>query len=239
MRYSYCYIIYGGTMAKYLVGNDDWLFYEAYNAASDGDIIEFDEGFYLNLEKGESFTISKNLTFIGHVITRENGGKTFTNNLYGKLVIDNGATATFKNFWVDPLDNRSAFYVTNKSTLILDTIVFENSYRENTCVVVYSQKQSTVQMSQVETKAADSNNLPSKFKFCDNSNVTITDSRYLNNSIIVESHSKLLVSNSNITYYHGNVINSKNSTVTLSQTNITGATSDKDWPALVFTNSIL
>ncbi len=239
MRYSYCYIIYGGTMAKYLVGNDDWLFYEAYNAASDGDIIEFDEGFYLNLEKGESFTISKNLTFIGHVITRENGGKTFTNNLYGKLVIDNGATATFKNFWVDPLDDRAAFYVTNQSTLILDTIVFENSYRENTCVVVYSQKQSTVQMSQVETKAADSKNLSSKFKFCDNSNVTITDSRYLNNSIIVESHSKLLVSNSNITYYHGNVINSKNSTVTLSQTNITGATSDKDWPALVFTNSIL
>lgn len=239
MRFSYCHIIYGGTMAKYLVGHDDWLFYEAYNAASDGDIIEFDEGFHLNLAKGESFTISKNLTFIGHVITRENGGRTFNNILYGQFVIDNGVTATFKNFWVDPLDNRSAFYVTNKSTLILDTIVFENSYRENKKSIIYSEKQSKIQMSQVETKVANSKNLSSDFIFCDNSNVTITNSKSLNNTITLLDNSDLSLNNCRVSYPSGNVIYAKNSRVSLVQTIIEGASAEKNFPALYLINSVL
>ena len=82
-------------MARYLVGADDDKpsLIDAVRNASDGDIIELEEGYCPNVNY---ITLSKSLSFIGHVVKTEEGREDFRNTITSRFFIEKGASVSFK-----------------------------------------------------------------------------------------------------------------------------------------------
>ena len=84
-------------MPRFLVGatEDTWDFDAAYEAAEDGDIIEFTPHLTMNFTKEPFTEITKNITIVGHV-----EGNRFLNTITGKIKISNKANVIFQNLWM-------------------------------------------------------------------------------------------------------------------------------------------
>lgn len=164
--------------------------------------------------------------------------------MQGQFKVTGGVEVTFCNLWFYPSGNRRAIYVTDGSTVNLETIVLENDVPDNTYALAYSEKKSFMNLDDVEVISGNNMGM---LRFIGDSIVTIQNSSNLHCRLVV-NQSKVTLENSVITYHDSNVINGKNnSEIILNQSTVTSTVSlDKDFPAiwledseLTLTNSVV
>lgn len=216
-------------MARYLVGNGThcWRFEDAYNAASAGDIIEFDRNYSFIREKEHEYIIDKNLTFVGHVENNENGGKSFLNVLSAKFIINKGANVTFENFWIDQLDTNNII-VKEESSLTLNNIVFDSTLEENKYHLVLSYSKTQVFANHVEIKYKNS---PLAFGFREESKAVIENS-IINGRVFIQDNSEVELRNVAGYVESCNFINMNSGTVLLEDCNVESVKKDKNYPII-------
>ncbi|MFK8242961.1 MULTISPECIES: AAA family ATPase [unclassified Facklamia] len=224
-------------MARYKIGSSDetWDFNEAYLAANDGDILEFDNGYSYTITEENTFIIDKSLTFVGEYTTNENGGRTFTNTLRGHFVIKNGANVTFQNMWFYPSGDREIFKVYEESVLNLCTVVIQNDRKDYSKFVIFYSEKSTLNLNDFEVKYSERGEV---INVVNESVLNVSDSRNLWCAIFIE-HSKAEIDNCNISTHKNNVINvENNSEIAIRNSTIISTTpNEKNWPAVIIDNS--
>ena len=148
------------NMPRFLVGatEDTWDFDAAYEAAEDGDIIEFTPHLTMNFTKEPFTEITKNITIIGHV-----EGNTFLNTITGKIKISNKAKVTFQNLWMSVLKNTNMFHITGESEVTFENSVLQTDFPENDHFLVFSEEKSKVHFKKFTTKLPDKHQLGMKF----------------------------------------------------------------------------
>lgn len=224
-------------MARYKVGVgvDAWDFSDAYQAARDGDILEFEEGYWYSLPSDKRYVIEKNLTFEGEVIHNQGGGRTFNNGCRACFKITKGAEVTFRNLWFYPSGNTVLFQLTEGGTLHLETIVLENDLADNKKCLVYADKKSSLEMVDVEVKHTENGEA---LKFIEESILSVKDSQRLMCKFIA-NNARLRFENSAVTYHNGNVLDANDYSVIelISSTITSQAPLEKAWPAIWLENS--
>lgn len=113
-------------MTTYRVGTSfsSWSFGDAYSKAKDGDILAFEEGFMLELPAGRHYKIEKSIKIVGKISETEGGGTLYHNTIAATLRIMNGVTVQFENIWFQVDDHRFALVIKGNSTVVLNTIYF-------------------------------------------------------------------------------------------------------------------
>lgn len=226
-------------MARYLIGdsNDTWNFYQAYEACSPGDTLELKENFHLILEYG-FFKIDKDLTLEGHV-NFENNTNYYTNKIVGRLYITNKANVNINNLWLESnnkFDNilnidESSTVSLNKVIINRDDLIKLDSNQEK-YPEVYISENSSLNFENVTT--FDKGDFYSKL-YAKNSNIEI------NNSDLCLSlsfdYSNVNINKSCIKKYYTNAINAKFSDLKISNSNINGGDSEKNYPCLRLSKS--
>ena len=171
-------------MPRFLVGatEDTWDFDAAYEAAKDGDIIEFTPNLIMNFTKEPFTEITKNITIIGHV-----EGNTFLNTIKGKIKISNKAKVTFQNLWMSILENVNMFHITGESEVTFENCVLQSEFPANEHFLVFSEEKSKVHFKDFTTKFPDKHKLGMKFV---HSVVAIQDST-IQNRLWIRENSEL------------------------------------------------
>ena len=171
-------------MPRFLVGatEDTWDFDAAYEAAKDGDIIEFTPNLIMNFTKEPFTEITKNITIIGHV-----EGNTFLNTIKGKIKISNKAKVTFQNLWMSILENVNMFHITGESEVTFENCVLQSEFPANEHFLVFSEEKSKVHFKDFTTKFPDKHKLGMKFV---HSVVSIQDST-IQNRLWIRENSEL------------------------------------------------
>ena len=171
-------------MPRFLVGatEDTWDFDAAYEAAKDGDIIEFTPNLIMNFTKEPFTEITKNITIIGHV-----EGNTFLNTITGKIKISNKARVTFQNLWMSVLENVNMFHITGESEVTFENCVLQSEFPVNEHFLVFSEEKSKVHFKDFTTKFPDKHKLGMKFV---HSVVSIQDST-IQNRLWIRENSEL------------------------------------------------
>ena len=171
-------------MPRFLVGatEDTWDFDAAYEAAKDGDIIEFTPNLIMNFTKEPFTEITKNITIIGHV-----EGNTFLNTITGKIKISNKAKVTFQNLWMSILENVNMFHITGESEVTFENCVLQSEFPANEHFLVFSEEKSKVHFKDFTTKFPDKHKLGMKFV---HSVVSIQDST-IQNRLWIRENSEL------------------------------------------------
>lgn len=228
-------------MARYKVGvgSDAWNFDAAYQAAQNGDTLEFEQDYWYVLQEGQEFQVCKNLNFVGQCVPKEQGGFIFSTGIKGKFVIQQGATVSFQQLWFTPLSTGAAIYVKDKSTVNLSTVVLDNSHPDNKHFVIFAEQESTVNAIDLEIKDTDKKNQEG-IKCVGKSTLSIKDSLNLNGKIIMDQ-STLKLDNCCVTVNRSNALNIQNdSMATLEGSTITSlAPQDMSFPAIWLDNSQL
>ena len=89
----------GFGMARYLVGENANNFEDTLKIISDGDMIELDEHYTVEVPQNQAYVIGRSITIEGN--SRVENGTTYINNTFlGKLYITNGACVKIKNLWI-------------------------------------------------------------------------------------------------------------------------------------------
>ena len=147
-------------MPRFLVGatEDTWDFDAAYEAAKDGDIIEFTPNLTMNFTKEPFTEIAKNITIIGHV-----EGNTFLNTITGKIKISNKAKVTFQNLWMSVLENQNMFRIIGESEVTFENCVMQSEFPSNEYFLLLSEEKSKVKFKNFTTKLPDKHQLGMKF----------------------------------------------------------------------------
>lgn len=225
-------------MARYKVGpgTNTWNFGDAYQAAQDGDILEFEDGYYFSIPTDTFYRISKSITIEGVVVANENGGRTFTTGIYGKLLIDNKSKVNIQNMWMRPNGERTCISITGQGTLHASTIVLENATPGNTYYLIYAEKAATVYLSDIEVIQTEEGR---GLKFVGQSTAEIQDSKL--NCKVVGENASLKIENSIVDYDRSNVIHiSASSNLRVLESTIkSSAPTESDWPAVWVGNSEL
>ena len=171
-------------MPRFLVGTteDTWNFDAAYEAAKDGDIIEFTPNLIMNFTKEPFTEITKNITIIGHV-----EGNTFLNTIKGKIKISNKAKVTFQNLWMSVLENVNMFHITGESEVSFENCVLQSEFPVNEHFLVFSEEKSKVHFKDFTTKFPDKHKLGMKFV---HSVVSVQDST-IQNRLWIRENSEL------------------------------------------------
>ena len=136
-------------MPRFLVGatEDTWDFDAAYEAAEDGDIIEFTPHLTMNFTQEPFTEITKNITIVGHV-----EGNRFLNTITGKIKISNKAKVIFQNLWMSILKNTNMVHITGESEVTFKNCVLQSDYPENDHFLVFSEEKSKVNFKKFTTK---------------------------------------------------------------------------------------
>ena len=171
-------------MPRFLVGatEDTWDFDAAYEAAKDGDIIEFTPNLIMNFTKEPFTEIAKNITIIGHV-----EGNTFLNTITGKIKISNKAKVTFQNLWMSVLENQNMFRIIGESEVTFENCVMQSEFPTNEYFLLLSEEKSKVNFKNFTTKLPDKHQLGMKFL---HSVVSIQDS-IIQNRLWIRENSEL------------------------------------------------
>lgn len=171
-------------MPRFLVGatEDTWNFDAAYEAAKDGDIIEFTPNLIMNFTKEPFTEITKNITIIGHV-----EGNTFLNTIKGKIKISNKAKVTFQNLWMSVLENVNMFHITEESEVTFENCLLKSEFPVNEYFLVFSEEKSKVHFKDFTTNFPDKHKLGMKFV---HSVVSIQDST-IQNRLWIRENSEL------------------------------------------------
>lgn len=228
-------------MVRYLVGdsNDTWDFYQAYDEANDGDILEFKEGFYLNL-MGKAFCIDKNLTLEGHIVF-ENNTNYYTNKIIGSLRIIKGADVYINNLWLES-DNKydNIINVKGSSNLCLNKVIIDRT----NCAEISSDEDKYPEIFVSEDSNLTLNEVSSFDKeifyselFAKNSKVNIINSDLFFR--LYFAYCNVSIKDSTIKKFYTNTINSKNSSLNIENSTIEGGDVEKNYPSLYIYNSIL
>ena len=171
-------------MPRFLVGatEDTWNFDAAYEAAKDGDIIEFTPNLIMNFTKEPFTEITKNITIIGHI-----EGNTFLNTIKGKIKISNKAKVTFQNLWMSILENQNMFRINGESEVTFENCVMQSEFPSNEYFLLLSEEKSKVKFKNFTTKLPDKHQLGMKFV---HSAVSIQDST-IQNRLWIRENSEL------------------------------------------------
>ena len=171
-------------MPRFLVGatEDTWDFDAAYEAAKDGDIIEFTPNLIMNFTKEPFTEITKNITIIGHV-----EGNTFLNTITGKIKISNKAKVTFQNLWMSVLENHNMFRIAGESEVTFENCVLQSEFSSNEYFLLLSEEKSKVNFKNFTTKLPDKHQLGMKFV---HSTVSIQNST-IQNRLWIRENSEL------------------------------------------------
>lgn len=110
-------------MSIYKVGfsADSWDFYQAYEAMSDGDTIEFEDGSVYSLE--EPFFIKKNIKIVGHFDITDENTILYKSTFSANLIIDN-ATVDILGLWLEPRNEKPALVVRNGAQVVVNDCQF-------------------------------------------------------------------------------------------------------------------
>lgn len=226
-------------VARYKVGQgrDTWNFNDAYQAAQDGDILEFEDGYWHSIPAGSFYRISKSITIEGTVTPNENGGRNFNTGITGKLLINSQSTVNIQNMWIRPGGKSACIHITDQATLHASTIVIENEVPDNSYALIYAEKNSNVYLNDVEVIQTEEERF---LKFVGKSVAEIRNSNFLYCSVRGEN-STLKIENSILNYDKGNVINVQgDSNLSIVHSTIqSSAPKESAWPAVWVDNSEL
>lgn len=221
-------------MARYLVGADDDKpsLTDAIKVASDGDTIELEERYCPTVN---CISLNKSLSFIGHVVKKEEGGQHFQNVITGQFFIKDGASVSFEHLWIcweKPKCN--IINCREKSTLKMTNVVIESMQTEEEVYpVIYAKEKCQIKFEDVTIQENKKWSLESDFCDC---NVEINDSSFCDCKI-VSRNTELMMKDSKISVVTSNAIVAYNSTVTLNTVIVKGSNKEKKKPAIWSENS--
>nr|WP_224785455.1 AAA family ATPase [Aerococcus mictus] len=223
-------------MAFYKVGISDnaWDLIDAYQAASNGDTIEFEPNYTIDQSYITSLNIDKSLNFVGNVEPKSDGGQIFTNSIRVPIVITDGVDVTFEDFWIErAYDDKVAIIVKNKSKAVFNNCLVNDIDKVKTRVLIYTYGEASLTMSSCFTYPQDSE--LSKTIMLDGSQGTFQNSTFYSKMHI--NKCKVQISNCTMINYGRNVINSNSSNLKIEQTHIEGGNNENNYPALLLINS--
>lgn len=128
-------------MSTYKVGfsEDTWNFNQAYEAMSDGDTIELEEGLTLTPENGE-YIIKKNINIVGNFSIQESGENMYNTTLQGRFVID-GAKVAISALRIASIDEKGcALWGKNKATISVKDCQFQFEVKSNAYALLFDSK---------------------------------------------------------------------------------------------------
>lgn len=223
-------------MPKYLVGADQnaWDFMPAVNAAKDGDVIEFQEGYCPDVD---CVVIEKNLTFIGKTNVGENGTQNFTNVIHGRVAIKNKANVTFENLWIRyGKEQTNLMNCKQEATVTLNNVVLECVQQEGEVYpILYGGDQAHLILKDVTVMENDKLYMRA---YMEDGNLELDGCNFRDCRIVTED-AELKINNSSIYTGDRNAINVVDSTVHIENSTITGCEPEKDYPALWMKNSLV
>lgn len=222
-------------MARYLVGqaNSTWKLKDVVNAAADGDIIEFVEGY------SPSFgfiSLDKSLTFVGKIKMRENGKRTFMNTLKGHFVVRNGVSVVFQNLWISCGDENNIISCKEKSNIqLIDTVIESTQTEGKVYPIVYAENNCHL----ILKKVAIHENKKKYLQFyAENSVIELMGCDFKDCSMFVRN-AELSIHNSHIRAGNSNTLNAVKSMVTMESTTIDGCDNEKEYSAVWISESKL
>ena len=212
-------------MPRFLVGatEDTWDFDAAYEAAKDGDIIEFTPNLTMNFTREPFTEITKNITIIGHV-----EGNTFLNTITGKIKISNKAKVTFQNLWMSVLENQNMFRIAGESEVTFENCVLQSEFPSNEYFLLLSEEKSKVNFKNFTTKLPDKHQLGMKFV---HSTVSIQDST-IQNRLWIRENSELTFVRSKMECSRPKSVWSEDSKLTIISSQIYGTFEEGTNPVL-------
>ena len=222
-------------MARYLVGTGSncWNFTDAYNAAKNGDIIEFDKGYTYELPSFSVQVIEKDLHFVGHVEKKE-GNSTFHNVLNAYFDVTNGAKVTFENLWFKTSDNRVALSVTNGADVFCTNIYFEEQILNNEKFLLYASNNAKLHLNEVGMKVVNgSTTTVGVFS----SELIIENSRILG-QLDLEQGSRMMMNSVHLEHYTKNAICATDSRITVKSSTIKGGNTQNNLPLIWLENVV-
>lgn len=222
-------------MARYLVGTGSncWNFTDAYNAAKNGDIIEFDKGYTYELPSFSVQVIEKDLHFVGHV-EKKAGNSTFHNVLNAYFDVTNGAKVTFENLWFKTSDNRVALSVTNGADVFCTNIYFEEQILNNEKFLLYASNNAKLHLNEVGMKVVNgSTTTVGVFS----SELIIENSRILG-QLDLEQGSRMMMNSVHLEHYTKNAICATDSRITVKSSTIKGGNTQNNLPLIWLENVV-
>ena len=97
----------------------------------------------LELPAGRHYKIEKSIKIVGKVSETEGGGTLYHNTIAATLRIMNGVTVQFENIWFQVDDHRCALVIKGNSTVVLNTVYF-NEQLDNKKVFIMVEGKSKI-----------------------------------------------------------------------------------------------
>lgn len=222
-------------MAFYKVGNSNgtWALKDAYEAASNGDTIEFESGYVVYQTELETLKISKSLNFVGNVEPSDNGGQLFRNTIEVPIVVTDGAVVSFKDLWINRVNNRAATIVTTKSNATFNNCIVNDTDVNQKMVLILAENKSHLTMIDSWTYP-QSSDLRKTVKVLD-SQGTFQNSTFY--STLTFEQSEIQILNCTMKYDGRNVISSSSSKLVIKDSYIEGGNIEQRNPAFWIKNS--
>ncbi len=223
-------------MTTYRVGTSfsSWSFGDAYSKAKDGDILAFEEGFMLELPAGRHYKIEKSIKIVGKISETEGGGTLYHNTIAATLRIMNGVTVQFENIWFQVDDHRFALVIKGNSTVVLNTIYF-NEQLENKQFFIMVEGKSKLSIENAGNQLYNGSYSTTSIKV---SNSTLELKRAeLNIKLNADKGSSIQIEDTVIENWVSNILNIKDSSVTSINTLLKGGNAEKAYPAVFLSRS--
>lgn len=209
-------------MARYLIGNgpNAWNFNAAYNAAQDGDILEFQKGFCYEVD--EKVNIAKNLKICGQVDIHDDV-RILNSGISGQFNIVGGTEIIIENMNILNKGNRPALSVYGQSTLKVFGSIITYTFENFDNYLVTSENSNLILESIVFSK--DNGN---KLKF-ENSNIEILDTDF--NGFLADN-TNIAIENCKMKYEDGNVINVSSTSIKAKNILVESKSIDGNYPSI-------
>lgn len=209
-------------MARYLIGNgpNAWNFNAAYDAAQDGDILEFQKDFCYEVD--EKFNIAKNLKICGQVDIHDDV-RILNSGISGQFNIVGGTEVIIENMNILNKGNRPALSVYGQSTLKVFGSIITYTFENFDNYLVTSENSNLILESIVFSK--DNGN---KLKF-ENSNIEISDTDF--NGFLADN-TNIAIENCKMKYEDGNVINVSSTSIKAKNILVESKSIDGNYPSI-------
>ena len=209
-------------MARYLIGNgpNAWNFNAAYDAAQDGDILEFQKDFCYEVD--EKFNIAKNLKICGQVDIYD-GVRILNSGISGQFNIVGETEVIIENMNILNKGDRPALSVYNQSTLKVFGSIIAYSFDNFGNYLVTSENSNLILESIVFSKENGN-----KLKFV-NSNIEILDTDF--NGFLADN-TNITIENCKMEYENGNVINVRSTSIKAKNILVESKSIDGNYPSI-------
>ncbi|WP_230081900.1 AAA family ATPase [Aerococcus tenax] len=226
-------------MSFYKVGisDDAWDLVDAYEAASDGDTIEFEPNYVLDQTYIDYIIFSKSLNFVGNVEPKSDGGQLFTNAIKIPIGVTGEVKVTFTDLWIErAYKDCIAIDIETSSSAIFKNCIINDNDTDQKQVLIFCADKSNLTMTDCATYPQNSD-LPKYINLID-SRGTFSNSTFY--SVISFERSEVDISNCKIINYGTNVVRSDFSKLKIKESHIEGGSDEKNYPALfIKTSSVI